>query len=93
MERVAEFWLRSYRSDNIAFFFEIASFIFTVSASFALATTADDPQMQHIYPAFFIGSVTGAYAYFRRGLAFPMLLVAYFSVMNIYGFGVALGKW
>lgn len=93
MERVVEFWLRSYRADNTAFFFEIASFLFTVSASFALAITANNPQMEYIYPFFFIGSVTGAYAYFRRGLAFPMMLVSYFSVMNIYGFGVALGKW
>ena len=88
-----EFILRSYHSDKTAFFFELVSFVFTVAASFMLATTADNPQMEYIYPLFFIGSVTGAYAYYRRSLAFPMFLVAYFSLMNIYGFGVALGEW
>jgi|TARA_B100001094_G_C18158691_1_gene788035 hypothetical protein len=88
-----DFILKSYHSDKIAFLFEIISFVFTVVASFMLATTADNPQMEYIYPLFFIGSVTGAYAYYRRSLAFPMFLVAYFSVMNIYGFGVSLGAW
>ena len=88
-----EFILRSYHSDKTAFFFELVSFVFTVAASFMLATTADNPQMEYIYPLFFIGSVTGAYAYYIRSLAFPMFLVAYFSLMNIYGFGVALGAW
>ena len=55
--------------------------------------TADAPDMQYVYPGFMIGAVTGAYAYLRRGLAWPLVLTSYFAVVNIFGFGVAIGVW
>lgn len=69
------------------------SFIFTLFASLYLAITADAPNMAIVYPGFFIGSVTGAYAYVRRGLAWPLVLTSYFAVVNIFGFGVAVHWW
>ena len=91
--RIKEFWLSSYHSDKTAFIFEIVSFVFTVSASLTLAFTAQSPNMAIIYPGFFIGSLTAVYAYYRRRLAWPMLLTGYFAVVNVFGFGVALGVW
>jgi len=49
--------------------------------------------MMIVYPGFFIGSVTQAYAAFRRGAAWVMLLTIYFSIVNVFGFGVAAGLW
>lgn len=49
--------------------------------------------MAVVYPGFFIGSVTAVYAYYRRKLAWPMLLTGYFAVVNVFGFGVALSWW
>jgi hypothetical protein len=88
-----KFWLESYHSDPIAFWFELISFLFTVLASLTLAFTADDPDMLIVYPGFFIGSITGIYAYYRRRLAWPVLLTAYFAVINMIGFGVAAAWW
>ena len=88
-----KFWLESYHSDAIAFWFELISFLFTVLASLTLAFTADDPDMLIVYPGFFIGSITGIYAYYRRRLAWPVLLTAYFAVINMIGFGVAAAWW
>jgi len=93
MKKLKNFWLNSYHSDKIAFYYELTSFIFTVITSMALALSARDPNMALIYPGFFVGAVTGAYGYYRRGLAWPMLLTFYFSIVNIFGWGVAMSYW
>lgn len=93
MEKIKNFWTNSYQSDKIAFGFELVSFIFTVGASMTLALTAKDPNMLLVYPGFFLGSITQCYASFRRGAAWVMLLTFYFSIVNIFGFGVASSWW
>ena len=93
MQKIKDFWSNSYRSDKTAFYFELVSFIFTVYASLTLALNADDPNMLIVYPGFFVGSVTQCYAAYRRGAAWVMLLTGYFGVVNIFGFGVAIGWW
>ena len=93
MQRIKDFWINSYKSDKIAFAFELISFIFTVAASLTLAFNARDPNMFVIYPFFFVGSVTQCYAAVRRGAAWVMLLTGYFAVINVFGFGVAGGFW
>lgn len=93
MQRIIDFWLHSYHSDRVAFAFELISFVFTVGASLTLALTADAPDMAIVYPGFFVGSLTAIYAYYRRKLAWPMMLTTYFAVVNVFGFGVATGIW
>ena len=93
MQNVKEFWLQSYCSDRRAFYLELVSFIFTVGASMNLAINADNPNMLVVYPGFLVGAVTQCYASFRRGAAWVMLLTGYFSCVNIFGFGRAIGWW
>jgi hypothetical protein len=93
IKTIKKFWLESYKSDKTAFYFEIISFIFTVGASLSLAITADSPDMTIVYPGFFIGAITAIYAFYRRKLAWPMLLTTYFAFVNVFGFGVAIGWW
>ena len=93
IQRVTDFWINSYKSDKVAFLFELISFITTVGASLTLAFTAENPDMTIVYPGFFIGSLAGVYAYYRRGIAWPLLLTSYFAVVNVFGFGVAIGWW
>lgn len=90
---VKEFWVNSYHSDKVAFTYELLSFIFTVGASLTLAFTAAEPDMRYIYPWFFLGSIFGVLGYIRRKLAWPLLLTAYFAVVNVFGFGVAMFWW
>lgn len=89
--KIQNFWANSYYSDKTAFYFELVSFLFTVGASMTLAINAKDPNMMLVYPFFFIGSTTQCYAAFRRGSAWVMLLTAYFSCVNIFGYLVAIG--
>jgi len=93
LKKIKEFWLNSYHSDKTAFYFELISFIFTVGASLTLAFNARDPNMLIIYPGFFVGSITQCYAAYRRGAAWVMLLTFYFSLVNIFGYGVASNWW
>lgn len=92
-DSIKKFWLRSYESDRIAFYFELVSFIFTVGASLTLAITASNPDMTIVYPGFFVGATTQCYAAYRRNAAFVMMITGYFSVINVYGFGVASYWW
>ena len=91
MNKIIEFWRSSYDSDRIAFYLELSSFIFTVSASVKLALTAAEPDMRLVYPFFLIGSITGFLGYIRRKLAWPMMLTGWFVLVNVFGFGVAMG--
>ena len=93
ISRIKDFWLDSYTSDRVAFYFELVSFVFTVYASLTLALTASDPNMLIVYPGFLVGSVTQCYASFRRGAAWVMLLTGYFAMVNVFGFGVASLWW
>ena len=93
MQKFRESWSASFRSDPRAFTLELVSFAVTVVASFMMAFTAAAPDMRVIYPIFFVGSVAGCWAYYRRGLAWPMLLTFYFCTMNIWGFGRAMFWW
>lgn len=93
MNKIKDFWVNSYKSDKIAFAFELVSFVFTVAASLTLAINAKDPNMMIVYPGFFVGSITQAYASYRRGAAWVLLLTSYFAVVNVFGFGVAGGFW
>ena len=93
MQKIKQFWINSYASDKTAFYFELVSFIFTVGASLTLAVNAYDPNMSIVYPFFFIGSTTQCYAAYRRGAAWVMMLTFYFSLVNVFGYGVAVGTW
>lgn len=90
INRINVFFKHGYNSDPVAFMLEMISFIFTVGASTVLAFTADAPDMRIVYPFFLIGSVTAAYANYRRKLAWPMLVTTYFIGANIFGFMVAM---
>jgi hypothetical protein len=93
VQKIKQFWINSYVSDKTAFYFELVSFIFTVGASLTLAVNAYDPDMSIVYPFFFIGSTTQCYAAYRRGAAWVMMLTFYFSLVNIFGYGIAVGAW
>jgi len=93
MQNIKKFWLDSYYSDQIAFCCELISFIFTVGASLTLALHAANPNMMIVYPGFFVGSITQCYASYRRGAAWVMILTGYFACVNVFGFGVAAGRW
>ena len=91
--KIKTFWIESYLTNKSAFKLEIISFIGAVTASFYLALTAKDPNMSLIYPIFFLAALASTIAYYKRKLAFPMLLTIYFCLVNVFGFGRAIDIW
>jgi hypothetical protein len=91
--KIKDFWVESFRTNKKAFKFELISFICAVSASFYLAINAQNPQMEYIYPIFFIAAFTSTIAHYKRKVAFPMLLTIYFCIVNVFGFGRAIAIW
>jgi len=90
MERVKNALKRSWQHDHIAFIFEMIGMLFTIAGSALLAFTAKDPNMLIVYPLFMVGATTGLYAYYRREMVWTIVLTAYFVVINIVGFVIAL---
>lgn len=91
MQKVINFFKQSYESDKVAFGFEMFSTVVTIAASLTLAINAAQPDMRIVYPGFFIGSLTAVYAYYRRTLAWPLVLTSYFACVNVLGFSRAMG--
>ena len=93
MQKIKDFWVNSYRSDRVAFYFEMVSFVFTVAGSATLAVNAVSPPMHVIFPMYFVGAATQCCAAYRRGSAWMVTLTTYFSCLNVFGFGRAMGWW
>lgn len=87
---IKEFWSASFKSNPIAFYFELISFILVVTASLTLALTANQPNMIVIYPIFLLSSLTALVAHIRRKLAWPLMASFYFSCVNVLGFCKAM---
>ena len=92
MGKVVDFFKHSYHSDKTAFAFEMISTVFTIAASLTLALNAANPDLRLVYPGFIIGSVCAVYAYYRRKLAWPLILTGYFACVNVLGFSRAM-QW
>lgn len=91
VKKILTAWSAGQPRDPVASVFDFISFVFTVGASLWLAVTAAAPDMRIIYPGFFVGAVAGTYAYWRRRLIWPMALTTYFVVINVLGYGRAMG--
>ncbi|GEM_PF-2002895 len=93
LKRIKKFCLHSYETDRAAFACELVSLVFAVIASLMLALTAEAPNMAYIYPGFFVSCTAATYGYYKRKLAWPMILTSYYMVVNIFGMGVVYGVW
>jgi hypothetical protein len=91
LAKLKDFFFNSYHSDRIAFMLEMFSFVVTVGASLGLAYNAQHPDMVMLYPWYFLGSVTGCIAHYRRQLVWPWLITGFFTISNVFGFFRALG--
>ena len=82
---VRNFLLESYRSDHLSFFLELINFVASASASIILVFTTLNPELKIIYPLFLVGSLCQTYAGYRRKLVWIMLLVGFYTILNMFG--------
>lgn len=82
---IRQFWINSYRTDSIAFYYELISLIFTVFGSLVLTFTSPYPQMDLVFPFYLVGSGTMAYSAYRRRNLWITVLAIWFTLMNCIG--------
>ena len=85
-----EFFLQSYRSDRVAFYFEIISLVVYVYATLALMITAANPNMTVLYPIYTIAGLASCVSTYRRKLIWPLTLSTFLVVTDVIGFYISL---
>jgi hypothetical protein len=80
-----EFWVTSYKTDKLAFYLEVFSVAVTVWGSAMLTFTSPHPDMVVVFPLYLMGSITLAYAAYRRRIIWTCVLGSWFTIMNIIG--------
>ena len=80
-----EFWVTSYKTDQLAFYLEVFSVSVTIAGSYILTFTSPGPDMRWIFPLYLLGSSTLAYASFRRRIIWTCVLASWFTIMNVIG--------
>ena len=85
-----EFFLESYRSNRVAFYFEMISLIIYVFATLALMITAANPNMTILYPIYTIAGLASCISTYRRKLIWPLTLSIFLVITDIIGFFISL---
>ena len=82
---IKDFWTTSYRTDKVAFWFELVSVIFTIVGSCILTFTSPYPIMEWVFPLYLVGSITLAIGSYRRRIIWTTILASWFTIMNVIG--------
>ena len=80
-----EFWVNSYKTDQVAFWYELVSVLVTIIGSCILTFTSPHPLMHYVFPLYLIGSSTLCYASYRRRNIWIVALSGCFTLINIIG--------
>jgi membrane protease YdiL (CAAX protease family) len=80
-----EFWVNSYKTDQVAFWNELFSVILTIIGSCILTFTSPHPTMHYVFPLYLLGSGALCYASYRRRNIWIVVLSGWFTIMNIIG--------
>lgn len=85
-----EFFQESYKSNKIAFYFEMISLVVYVYATLALMFTAANPNMTFLYPIYTIAGLASCVSTYRRKLIWPLALSIFLVITDIIGFFISL---
>ena len=85
LKLLKEFWVNSYKTDQVAFWYELVSVLVTIIGSCILTFTSPHPLMHYVFPLYLIGSGTLCYASYRRRNIWIVVLSGWFTLMNIIG--------
>ena len=85
-----EFFLQSYRSDRISFYFEMISLVVYVYATLALMLTAANPNMTILYPIYTVAGLASCVSTYRRKLIWPLTLSTFLVITDVIGFYISM---
>jgi len=85
-----EFFLQSYGSDRVAFYFEMLSLVVYVYATLALMITAANPNMAILYPIYTVAGIASCISTYRRKLIWPLTLSTFLVITDVIGFYISM---
>ena len=85
IERIKKFWIESYNTNVIAFYYEMISAITVIIGSAILTYTVLAPRPDIFIPFYWIGSITGMVGAYYRMSSWILVLTMWFTIMNTIG--------
>jgi len=82
IERIKKFWIESYNTNVIAFYYEMISAITVIIGSAILTYTVLAPRPDIFIPFYWIGSITGMVGAYYRMSSWILVLTMWFTIMN-----------
>ena len=79
---VKQFWIDSYKTSKIAFWFEMVSAVSVMIGSAILTYTILAPRPDIFVPFYWVGTVSGIIGAYYRMSSWTLILTAWFFVMN-----------
>lgn len=82
IERIKKFWIDSYKTNVIAFYYEMISAVTVIIGSAILTYTVLAPRPDIFIPFYWIGSITGMVGAYYRMSSWILVLTMWFTIMN-----------
>jgi hypothetical protein len=82
IERIKKFWIDSYKTNIIAFYYEMISAVTVIIGSAILTYTVLAPRPDIFIPFYWIGSITGMVGAYYRMSSWILVLTMWFTMMN-----------
>tara|TARA_B100000989_G_C19143206_1_gene304246 strand:+ start:35 stop:313 length:279 start_codon:yes stop_codon:yes gene_type:complete len=82
IERIKKFWIDSYKTNILAFYYEMISAITVIIGSAILTYTVLAPRPDIFIPFYWIGSITGMVGAYYRMSSWILVLTTWFTIMN-----------
>lgn len=79
-------WCHDIRHSPVLFWVEIASTLMNMTASVLMGFMSTNPPLVPIFALWILGSIGMAWASFKRDAAWMLVLMGFYTVMNIVGF-------
>ena len=83
IERIKKFWIDSYKTNVIAFYYEMISAVTVIIGSAILTYTVLAPRPDIFIPFYWIGSITGMVGAYYRMSSWILVLTMWFTIINI----------
>lgn len=79
-------WCHDIKHSPVLFWVEIISTVMNMAASVLMGFMSASPPLLIIFVLWILGSIGMAWASFKRNAAWMLVLMSFYTVMNIVGF-------
>lgn len=84
-KEIIQFWIDSWHESKVLFWAEFTATVASIIASYHFATASPDPNLVFVFLLYLVGSSLLVYTMWKRGAVWMLVLMAWYSAMNIIG--------